>query len=30
MMAKKKSKYNDRFAENATKLNEMNNNMIHD
>lgn len=30
MMAKKKSKYNDRFAENAAKLNEMNNNMIHD
>lgn len=30
MMAKKKSKYNDRFAENAVKLNEMNNNMIHD
>ena len=29
-MAKKKSKYNDRFAENAAKLNEMNNNMIHD
>lgn len=29
MMAKKKSKYNDRFAENAAKLNEMNNNMIH-
>ena len=30
MMAKKKSKYNYRFAENAAKLNEMNNNMIHD
>lgn len=30
MMAKKKSKYNGRFAENAAKLNEMNNNMIHD
>lgn len=30
MTAKKKSKYNDRFAENAAKLNEMNNNMIHD
>lgn len=30
MMAKKKSKYNDRFAENSAKLNEMNNNMIHD
>ena len=30
MMAKKKSKYHDRFAENAAKLNEMNNNMIHD
>lgn len=30
MIAKKKSKYNDRFAENAAKLNEMNNNMIHD
>ena len=30
MMAKKKSKYNNRFAENAAKLNEMNNNMIHD
>lgn len=30
MMAKKKSKYNDRFAKNAAKLNEMNNNMIHD
>lgn len=30
MMAKKKSKYNDRFAENAAKLNEMNNSMIHD
>lgn len=30
MMAKKKSKYNDRSAENAAKLNEMNNNMIHD
>ena len=30
MMTKKKSKYNDRFAENAAKLNEMNNNMIHD
>lgn len=30
MMAKKKSKYNDIFAENAAKLNEMNNNMIHD
>lgn len=30
MLAKKKSKYNDRFAENAAKLNEMNNNMIHD
>lgn len=30
MRAKKKSKYNDRFAENAAKLNEMNNNMIHD
>ena len=30
MMAKKKSKYNDRFAENAAKLNEMYNNMIHD
>lgn len=30
MMAKKKSKHNDRFAENAAKLNEMNNNMIHD
>lgn len=30
MMAKKKSRYNDRFAENAAKLNEMNNNMIHD
>lgn len=30
MVAKKKSKYNDRFAENAAKLNEMNNNMIHD
>lgn len=30
MMAKKKSKYNDRFAENAAKLNEVNNNMIHD
>lgn len=30
MMAKKKSKYNDRFADNAAKLNEMNNNMIHD
>lgn len=30
MMAKKKNKYNDRFAENAAKLNEMNNNMIHD
>ena len=30
MMAKKKSKYNDRFAENAAKLNEMNNDMIHD
>ena len=30
MMAKKKSKYNDRFAENAAKLNEMNNNIIHD
>ena len=30
MMAKKKSKYNDRYAENAAKLNEMNNNMIHD
>lgn len=30
MMAKKKSKYKDRFAENAAKLNEMNNNMIHD
>lgn len=30
MMIKKKSKYNDRFAENAAKLNEMNNNMIHD
>lgn len=30
MMAKNKSKYNDRFAENAAKLNEMNNNMIHD
>lgn len=30
MMAEKKSKYNDRFAENAAKLNEMNNNMIHD
>lgn len=30
MMAKKKSKYNDRFAENAAKLNEMDNNMIHD
>ena len=30
MMAKKKSKYNDRFTENAAKLNEMNNNMIHD
>ena len=30
MMEKKKSKYNDRFAENAAKLNEMNNNMIHD
>lgn len=30
MMAKRKSKYNDRFAENAAKLNEMNNNMIHD
>lgn len=30
MMAKKKSKYNDRFAENAAKLNEMNNIMIHD
>lgn len=30
MMAKKKSKYNDRFAENAARLNEMNNNMIHD
>jgi hypothetical protein len=30
MMAKKKSKYNDRFAENAAKLNEMNNNRIHD
>ena len=30
MMAKKKSKYNDRFAENAAKLNEMNNNMFHD
>ena len=30
MMAKKKSKYNDRFAENAAKLNDMNNNMIHD
>lgn len=30
MMAKKKSKYSDRFAENAAKLNEMNNNMIHD
>lgn len=30
MMAKKKSKYNDRFAENAAKLNEMNNNMICD
>lgn len=30
MMTKKKSKYNDRFAENAAKLNEMNNNMIYD
>ena len=30
MMTKNKSKYNDRFAENAAKLNEMNNNMIHD
>lgn len=30
MMAKKKSRYKDRFAENAAKLNEMNNNMIHD
>lgn len=30
MMAKKKSRYNDRFAENAAKLNVMNNNMIHD
>lgn len=30
MMTKKKSKYNDRFAENAAKLNEMNNNMFHD
>lgn len=30
MIAKKKSKYNDRFAKNAAKLNEMNNNMIHD
>ena len=30
MMTKKKSRYNDRFAENAAKLNEMNNNMIHD
>ena len=30
MMAKKNSKYNDRFAETAAKLNEMNNNMIHD
>ncbi len=30
MIAKKKSKYKDRFAENAAKLNEMNNNMIHD
>lgn len=30
MMTKKKSKYNDRFAGNAAKLNEMNNNMIYD
>lgn len=30
MMAKKKSKYDDRFTKNAAKLNEMNNNMIHD
>ena len=30
MIAKKKSKYNDIFAENAAKLNEMNNNMIYD
>lgn len=30
MMARKKSRYKDRFAENAAKLNEMNNNMIHD
>ena len=30
MMTKKKSKNKDRFAENAAKLNEMNNNMIHD
>lgn len=30
MMTKKKSRYKDRFAENAAKLNEMNNNMIHD
>lgn len=30
MMAKKKSKGNDRFASNASKLNEMNNKAIHD
>lgn len=30
MMTKKKSRYKDRFAENAAKLNKMNNNMIHD
>lgn len=30
MMTKRKSKYNDRFAQNAAKLNEMNNNIIFD
>lgn len=30
MMTKTKSKYNDRFAQNAAKLNEMNNNIIFD
>ncbi len=29
MMAKNKSKYNDKYAENAAKLNEINNNIIH-
>lgn len=29
MMAKNKSKYNDAYAQNAAKLNEINNNMIH-